>query len=212
LQGLSYCEQHGRGFIPAGLVEEIRSLSQPPIPWDVKLAQWFDKHFSPLEKKRTFSQLSRRQSSTPEIPRPRWIYDKIVAESRTYGVVLDTSGSMDRHLLAKALGTIASYSISRDVYSVRVIFCDAAAYDVGYMQAEEIAERVTVKGRGGTVLQPGIDLLETADDFPKDGPVLIITDAKCDLLSIRREHAFVIPEGSSLPFKTEGEVFYVTSN
>ena len=29
---------------------------------------------------------------------------------------------------------------------------------------------------GGTVLQPGVDLLEAAEDFPKDGPILIITD------------------------------------
>ncbi|HLL84929.1 MAG TPA: hypothetical protein VK420_19830, partial [Longimicrobium sp.] len=34
-QGLVYHEQQGRGLLPAGLVEEIRALSQPPIPWDV---------------------------------------------------------------------------------------------------------------------------------------------------------------------------------
>jgi hypothetical protein len=38
-------------------------------------------------------------------------------------VVLDTSGSIDRMLLAKALGAIASYSLSRDVWAVRVVFC-----------------------------------------------------------------------------------------
>lgn len=41
-QGLNFHEDEGRGYIPAGLVEEIRALSQPPIPWDVELAQWFD--------------------------------------------------------------------------------------------------------------------------------------------------------------------------
>ena len=28
--------------LPAGLIEEIRALAMPPIPWDVKLARWFD--------------------------------------------------------------------------------------------------------------------------------------------------------------------------
>src|SRR5256885_14412630 len=99
----------------------------------------------------------------------------------------DPSGSMARALLAKCLGTIASYSASRDVRLVRLVFCDAAAYDQGYVPAEEIGDRVKVKGRGGTVLQPGIDLVEKARDFPENGPILIITDGHCDRLPIRRE-------------------------
>jgi len=37
---------------------------------------------------------------------------------------------MDRLLLAKALGAIASYSISRDVPLARVVFCDALPYEL----------------------------------------------------------------------------------
>ena len=37
-QGLVYHHQSERGYLPAGLIEEIRALSQPPIPWDVELA------------------------------------------------------------------------------------------------------------------------------------------------------------------------------
>lgn len=206
-QGLSYHEEQGRGYIPAGLIEEIRALSQPPVPWDVELAQWFDNYFSPLEKVRSYARPSRRQSSTPDIPRPRWIPAAGSEEGWTYGVVLDTSGSMDRSLLAKALGTIASYSISRDVPFVRVVFCDAATYDQGYMAPEAIVESVKVKGRGGTMLQPGIDLLEKAEDFPKDGPLLIITDGYCEPLKIHRDHAFLIPKGINLPFIPKGKVF-----
>jgi predicted metal-dependent peptidase len=114
---------------------------------------------------------------------------------------------MDRSLLAKALGAIASYSISRDVPLVRVVFCDAVEYDQGYMPPEAIADRVKVRGRGGTILQPGIDLLEKAEDFPKDGPILIITDGYCDSLRIHREHAFLVPKGNHLPFVPKGKVF-----
>src|SRR5262249_43581935 len=164
VQGLSFCQGEGRGFLPAGLIEEINALAQPPIPWDVELARWFDDHFAPLEKIRSYARPSRRQSSTPDIPRPRWIPDPVVDDGRTLGVVLDTSGSMDRSLLAKALGAIASYCISRDVAAVRVVFCDAATYDQGYVPPEEMAGRVKIRGRGGTILQPAINLLESAED------------------------------------------------
>lgn len=209
-QGLECHFGEGRGFLPAGLVEEIRALEQPPIDWDVELARWFDAHFSPLEQKRSWLRLSRRQSSTPDIPRPRWVPAETMEDGRTFGVVLDTSGSMDRKLLAKALGAIASYAVARDVPRVRVVFCDAVAYDEGYLSPEDIAGRVRVRGRGGTVLQPGIALLERAHDFPKDGPLLIITDGECDRLHIRREHAFLLPQGKHLPFVPKGPVFRVS--
>jgi predicted metal-dependent peptidase len=208
-QGLQYHQEQGRGLLPSGLIEEIQAIGQPPIPWDVALAHWFDEHFAPVEERRSYARASRRQSATPDIPRPARVPDPRRDDGRTFGVVLDTSGSMDSALLARALGAIASYSITHDVAAVRVVFCDAAAYDQGYMAAETIAYRVTVKGRGGTILQPGVDLLETADDFPADGPLLIITDGYCDRLRIRREHAFLLPQGRRLPFVPVGPVFRV---
>ena len=72
-----------------------------------------------------------------------------------------------------------------------------------------LAGRVRVKGRGGTILQPAVDLLETADNFPKDGPLLIITDGWCDKLHIHREHAFLLPVGRDLPFVPRGKVFRI---
>ncbi len=209
-QGLELHGTQGRGFLPAGLVEEIRALQMPVVPWDVELAHWFDAHFVPLEKRRSYARVSRRQSSTPDIARPALIVPEELKRSRTFGVVLDTSGSMERKLLGKALGTIASYAIAHDVAAVRVVFCDATAYDVGYMAPEQIAGSVQVRGRGGTILQPGVDVLQGALDFPEDAPLLILTDALCENdLVVRREHAFVIPWGAKLPFKPRGPVFEV---
>jgi predicted metal-dependent peptidase len=224
-QGLCYHEEQGRGLLPAGLVEEIRALAHPPIPWDVELARWLDNWFQPIERGRTFARPSRRQSSTPDIPRPSWVV-KYPLDSRTFGVILDTSGSMwnkvrkDRagnfsavnvDLLGRVLGAIASYAMSRDVPAVRVVFCDAMPYDQGYLPAEDIAGRVRLRGQGGTVLQPAIQLLDASPDFPRDAPILIITDGECDVLKIRREHAFLLPEGRSLPFAPIGKVFRVSA-
>ena len=76
------------------------------------------------------------------------------------------------------------------------------------MAPDEIAGTVKVRGRGGTKLQPGIDLLDTDAAFPKGAPLLIITDGACDRLNLcGRTHAFLIPTGNRLPFTARGPVF-----
>ncbi len=209
--GLEYHKADGRGLVPYGLEQEIRALSLPPVPWDVKLAQWFDLHFALAERHRSFARPSRRQGSTPDIPRPRLVPAQSLEYDRTFGVVIDTSGSMSAKQIGYALGAVASYAASKEVPYARVVFCDADAYDAGYLAPEDIAGRVRVKGRGGTVLQPGVDLLLDAKDFPKDGPILIITDGWIEEhLSLGgREHAYILPAGRRLPFRPKGEVFYV---
>lgn len=208
-EGLDFHLGRGRGLIPRGLAEEIYALSMPAIPWDVELARWFDSYFPPLEKHRTYARPSRRQSATPDIPRPRSVLQETDEQSRTFGVVLDTSGSVSTRGLGMALGSIASYAAAKEVPFVRVVFCDSCAYDAGYLPPEDIAGCVEVKGRGGTVLQQAVTLLERAEDFPKDGPILIITDGYIeDELRVRHEHAYLLPKGNKLPFQPKGKVFY----
>lgn len=115
---------------------------------------------------------------------------------------------MDRALLAAALGIIASYSAVWDVNWVRVVFCDEVSYDQGYKETAEIAVSVKVRGRGGTVLQPKVELLETARDFPKDAPLLVISDCECDRLNFYGvDHALLVLRGKSLPFPPKGPIF-----
>ncbi|MGX8728667.1 MAG: vWA domain-containing protein, partial [Lachnospiraceae bacterium] len=209
MAGLEYQLESGRGTIPAGMVQEIRALAMPPIRWDVKLAKWFEANIIPLEKHRSYAHPSRRQAATPDIPRPRYVWTEEERMAATFGVVIDTSGSMSAEMIGKALGSIASFAAAKDVPAVRVIYCDAEAYDAGYLATDEIAGRVKVVGRGGTRLQPAVDLLEKALDFPKEGPILIITDGWIeDNLTVRRKHAYLLPVGRFLPFRPKGEVFY----
>ena len=207
---------HGsqRGFVPAGLIEEIRSLNQPPIAWDVKLAQWFDERFPPPEQRRSYARPSRRQSATPDFARPSVVKpSEELRRSRVFGVVLDTSGSMETQLLGKALGAIASYAMARDVAAVRLICCDAHAYDSGWVEPERLLDRFSLRGRGGTILQPGLDLLKQLADkveFPRAGPLLIITDGYCeDKITTAMDHAYLLPQGRRLPFRPVGQVFAV---
>ena len=199
-----------RGLLPAGLDQEIRTLEHPPIPWDARLARWFDEHVPLEDPRRSYARASRRQSASPDIPRPGRYRPTEEIPRRTFGVVLDTSGSMPARLLGKALGAIASYALARDVPAARIVYCDAAPYDAGYLPVEQIAGRVRVRGRGGTRLQPGIDLLLRAEDFPADAPILVITDGYCEPLTVRpREHAYLLPRGRTLPFTARGEVFEI---
>jgi len=197
----------GRGLLPGDMVEEIRSLCQPPIPWDVALGQWLDDFFPPLERRRSFARASRRQSATPDIPRPVWERPWERLPLRTFGVVLDTSGSMGPPDIGRGLGAIAAYATSRDVALVRVVQCDAGTHDMGYVEPDRLVGAVEIHGRGGTVLQPGIRALERAEDFPDDAPILVITDGQCDVLTIGRPHAFLMPQGARLPFATRAPRF-----
>ncbi len=206
LTGFEY-HRAERGLLPAGLEQEIRALEHTPLKWDAQLARWFDDFVPRVEPLRSYARPSRRQSSTPDIPRPGRHYPVEPFPRATFGVVLDTSGSMDARLLGKALGAIASYALARDAPAARVVYCDAVAYDAGYLPVEDIGGRTRVKGRGGTVLQPAVSLLQRARDFPPDAPILVITDGECDVLEVRREHAFLIPAGARLPFKPRGPVF-----
>jgi len=209
LQGLEYHQSVGRGLVPAGLIEEIRALAMPPVPWDVKLANWFQEFFPLPEKQRSYARPSRRQGATPDIPRPSYVKREDRSTQKTFGVIVDTSGSMSVEQIGLALGAIASYAVEREVPYARGVFCDAQAYDAGYISPEEIAGSVEVKGRGGTRLQPAVDLLEHANDFPKDGPILIITDGGIEnKLNVHRSHAYLLPKGYRLPFRTQAPIFY----
>jgi predicted metal-dependent peptidase len=211
LQGLDYHQAADRGLLPEGLVEAIRTLDQPPIAWQAKLAEWIQMRLPLPERRRTYARPSRRQSATPEMPRPRHVEPEEQRTTHTFGVVMDTSGSMQRDELGKALGAVVSYSQAQGVEQVRLVYCDAVPYDEGYVAIESLAGRVSVRGRGGTVLQPAIRLLETRADFPRACPILVITDGLCEPdLAIARDHAFLLPPGGSLPFRTHKPVFQMT--
>ena len=208
LRGVFLHETIGRGDLPADLVAEIKAINQPPIPWQVELAKWISERFPLEENKRTYARPSRRQSSTPDIPRPKYIRPEELKFTKTFGVVMDTSASMDKKLLAKCLGAISSYSSAQEVQMVRIIYCDAQPYDEGYVNIELLAQKIKVRGGGGTVLQPAIDLLERAKDFPDDAPILILTDGLFEPnLQIKRDHAFLVQRKSFLPFVPKVPVF-----
>lgn len=213
LQGLDYHQACGRGVLPAGLVEAIRTLSQPAIPWQAKLAEWIQERCPLPEGRRRWARPSRRQTATPDTPRPRFVEPEDDRATRTFGVIIDTSGAMQRDELGKALRAVVAYSQAQSVKQVRLLYCDAQPYDEGFVEIDTLASRVQVRGRGGTVLQPAVNLLQGRTDLPKDCPILIITDGLCESnLQVARDHAFLVSPGGRLPFPTRKPVFTMSSH
>src|SRR5262249_47671619 len=185
----------GRGTVPAGLLEEIQALFSPAPPWDVELGRWIEADVPMVrEVRRSYARASRRQAATPDIPRPARYVPQEWLDACTFGVVLDTSGSMDRELLGRALGTIAAYCEAREVPAVRLVLCAAAPSGRGFVAPTDLRGIFPVQGRGGTVLQPAIHHLLSRPDFPPTAPVMILTDGWCEEeLVVPREHCFVLP-------------------
>lgn len=207
-RGMFLHQSMGRGDLPADLIEEIRALNQPPIPWQVELARWIAERFPLEESKKTYARPSRRQSATPDIPRARYIRPQEDKMTRTFGVIMDTSGSMNKELLGKCLGAISSYCAAQEIHYVRLIFCDAQPYDEGFVPVELLAHKIKVKGRGGTVIQQAVNYLQNVSDFPQAAPILILTDGYIeDDLEVQRDHAFMVPNRHTLPFIPHGPVF-----
>ena len=177
--------------------------------WDVLLAHWFDTHFLPLERRRTYARPGRRQDAMGSIPTPSYRFSYEDMQNRTFGLVLDTCPSMDRDLLAEAFEVLTMQSLAHDISRIRLIFCDKTTYDEGYVLPEHLREHTDIKGLQHPPLQPGIDLLEAAYDLPKTSPILLVTDGACDQLSIQREHAFVVPSKMHSKIPPHQTVFLV---
>lgn len=208
LRGMFLEETIGRGNLPADLIEEIKAINQPPIPWQVKLAEWIAEKFPLEDKKRSYARPSRRQSISPDIPTAKYINPEEYKYNKVFGVIIDTSASMDKELLSKCLGAIISYCEAQEVKSIRLIYCDAQPYDEGYISIDSLMQKVKMKGRGGTVLQPAINILENDKNFPQNAPILILTDGYFESnLKVTREHAYLVPNKRNIINKDNAPIF-----
>lgn len=85
LHGLNYRVDRGRGDLPGGLAEQVRTLPQAAIPWEVRFAEWIHERFATPERLRNDARPSRRQSATLEVPRPRPVQPQEQRDARLCG-------------------------------------------------------------------------------------------------------------------------------
>ncbi len=117
-----------------------------------------------------------------------------------FGLIVDTSGNLNHARAAVALGAISTYALSRSIPSVRMVLSGMDLVDVGQATCDELFQRFAVSQRANSTIQPAIDLLDTARDFPDDAPILILTAVPCDRIKTNRTHAYLIPEDGRLTY------------
>jgi hypothetical protein len=185
---------------------EVSSGRRPPASWDAQLAAWFDDHFPALPTAGMLALPAPTSSSALDLRVPSQGLPEPLT-TRTFGVLLGCSAARDQQLLGRALGFIASYATAHEVHRVRVISCDGATHDAGWLPPDQIAGHVKVGGHGGTDLQRGVDLLLSDPTFPAEGPMLFLTDGNCDQVRLHRDHVWLT--SGELPFTPRGPVFHL---
>ncbi|SMB78124.1 Predicted metal-dependent peptidase [Deinococcus hopiensis KR-140] len=200
-----------------GLMRELRAVSARPVPWRPALLEWAQPHYPRPQRRPRWNKLARRESSDPRMPRPSFQGED--RSSVLLAVLIDASASMEDATLAEGLGAIENTCGVLGIGHLRLIACDTVATDHGLVRPWQLREAVTLTGGGGTDLQDGVDLLERLATVaspahpPVDPrtPLLILTDgllwAPAELGA--RPHAWLMPPGARLPFRTKAPTFTI---
>lgn len=165
-------EEHQRryGNVPAGWRRWASEALAPTVSWQRLLASAIRRGAADVAGRVdfTYRKPSRRSSAVSDVilPSLRQPLPKVA-------MVLDTSGSMDEHLLAQSLaeveGVLQAVGIGRRY--LRVLCCDAKAFEAQkVMQARD----VELLGGGGTDM--GAGLARAAELRPRPDLIVVLTD------------------------------------
>jgi predicted metal-dependent peptidase len=153
-----------RGFMPAGLVEQINKLLAPPqINWKQLLRKLLGT--IPVPYRSTRRRLNRRQPYRTDLSGrlPRRIVNIVVC--------IDTSGSMSDDDLAYCLNEVFNIAKEHKGTKITIVECDA---EIGKVyQAKTMKEvQVQMSGRGGTSYVPAIDFINGEEPYKSKYPNL----------------------------------------
>lgn len=121
---------------------------------------------------------------------------KIKAE---INVILDTSGSMGG-LFEKVL----SYVFQRDI-TINMFQVDTEVHGVKKITSMREMQHIDIQGLGGTMLQPGIDMLTEKGSEYQNYNTVILTDGYCDTLDLSKVNGRVlgITTGCAIPMSNK---------
>lgn len=205
LEGASWGD-HG-----AGLERAIKARAAKAIPWKPAFAEYLTEITPTPERERTYAKLSRRirHREEPKAGRRRIRQD----DTHNLLIIVDTSGSMSDDDLQDALGTIRSTAATLSINFIRVFACDAQVRDYGWEAPWHAGGQVTLHGGGGTNLDPALQLIATLTqdgELLPEQPLLIITDGLFyGEIRTAREHAYLLPKGAALGYRTAARVFHI---
>ena len=158
--------EESRGLMPAHFMSQVELINKPPVlSWQAILKKYVGTISA--NKRKTRMRLNRRQPERFDLPGR--VDDKVLK----IAVAIDTSGSVDDHMIAQIFNEIFAILAKRK-HEITVIECDAQVQRVYRAKnAGEIQKRVA--GRGGTCFSPVIEYVNN-DKYFRDALLIYFTD------------------------------------
>lgn len=158
--------EESRGLMPAHFMSQVELINKPPVlSWQAILKKYVGTISA--NKRKTRMRLNRRQPERFDLSGR--VDDKVLK----IAVAIDTSGSVDDHMIAQIFNEIFAILAKRK-HEITVIECDAQVQRVYRVKnAGEIQKKVA--GRGGTCFSPVIEYVNN-DKYFRDALLIYFTD------------------------------------
>lgn len=155
-----------RGLMPARFMSQVEKLNKPPVlSWQAILKKYVGTITA--NKRKTRTRLNRRQPDRFDLSGR--MDDKVLK----IVVAIDTSGSVDDHMIAQIFNEIFAILAKRK-HDITVIECDAEVQRV-YKAKTPADIKLKVAGRGGTWFSPVIEYVNK-DKYFRDALLIYFTD------------------------------------
>ena len=158
--------EESRGLMPAHFMSQVELINKPPVlSWQAILKKYIGTISA--NKRKTRMRLNRRQPERFDLSGR--VDDKVLK----IAVAIDTSGSVDDHMIAQIFNEIFAILAKRK-HEITVIECDAQVQRV--YRAKNVGEiQKKVAGRGGTMFTPVIEYINN-DKYFRDALLIYFTD------------------------------------
>lgn len=158
--------EESRSLMPAHFMSQVELINKPPVlSWQAILKKYIGTISA--NKRKTRMRLNRRQPERFDLSGR--VDDKVLK----IAVAIDTSGSVDDHMIAQIFNEIFAILAKRK-HEITVIECDAQVQRVYRAKnAGEIQKKVA--GRGGTMFTPAIEYINN-DKYFRDALLIYFTD------------------------------------
>lgn len=156
-----------RGDTPGEFGRWLRRMTEPTLPWETLLAQAVRRGvgWTSGRTHTTYTRPNRRAASTPGVVLPGWRRPQ-----PQVACVVDTSGSVDDALLARAMSEVEG-ALRQLGAAVDVLACDAAVHAVTRVRK---ASDAALMGGGGTDLRVALAAVEQLR--PRPTLTVVFTD------------------------------------
>ena len=158
--------EESRGLMPTHFMSQVELINKPTVlSWQAILKKYIGTISA--NKRKTRMRLNRRQPERFDLS------GRVDNKVLKIAVAIDTSGSVDDHMIAQIFNEIFAILAKRK-HEITVIECDAQIQRVYRAKnAGEIQKKVA--GRGGTMFTPAIEYINN-DKYFRDALLIYFTD------------------------------------